>query len=425
MATSPKQTPLGPWPNGMHNANDLPEDKYGRKIAVNKALNVDFSRTGDPRTRKGYSKLLDTTASHSLYSNGTITLFVNDSILYRLYPDSVTLAPIATVEASLSYVDIQGVIYFADGNSIRRVNSDNEYFPAWVSNPSGAPTLTTDTAGAMPPGKYQIAITNIASSGEESGTTLPQVVDVTGGGIVISDIPQAADAAYVRVYASVANGSEFYAQHDVPMGTVTTTLSAHRLGKPLETLFADAFTYGDVLAHYKGRMYVATANMLMYSESLRPGLTRVLDNYFPPFDGDIKLVMPTTTGIYVVADRTFFLFGDTPEKMSVREVYNHSGVPNTGAFVSSSVLSMEGDSPLPVWFSDTGMVIGTSQGKVVPMMENKVAIDEYRKGATLYKEENGVKSIITALQDSGEQSRLATSDSVSFEVRRNGVTIPA
>lgn len=424
MATTPKQTPLGPWPNGMHNASDLPEDKYGRKTALNKAVNADFSKEGKPRSRLGYTKLLDVVNASSLFSSEEMTLFVHSGNLVRYYPDSQTSIILTSTAGPVVYTDIQGVIYFSDGVSLNRVYSDNSVLPAWVSNPQGSPTFTAQTSGSMRAGKYQVTLTNVSATGEESGADVGEVIEVAGGGVVASDIPQSSDAVYVRIYMTVANGSEFYAQADVPMGTTTYTLTAHRLGRTLETQFAEPMLAGDVLAHYKGRMYSAVGKTLLYSEALRPGLTRIMDNYFPMFKEDIKLVLAAESGLYVVADKTYFLTGNNPDEMVIREVYPHSGVRGSATYVPSSVVGGTGGIPAPVWFSDTGSVVGGPSGQVTPMMEDKVAVNEYGKGAALYKEENGIKSIVTALQNPGEQSKLGTSDSVSFEIRRNGVTIP-
>lgn len=425
MATTPKQTPLGPWPNGMHTASDLPEDKYGRKTALNKALNVDFSSSGTPRSREGYTKLLDLVNAHSLFSTASMTLFVENNFLKRIYADSLVVTNLADVAGEVCYADVQGVVYFSDGVSLRRVYEDNTVLPAWTPNPSGMVTINETASGSLRAGKYQLTITNISAAGEESGADIAFPFDVAGGGIILSGIPQSTEATHARVYMTTANGSEFYAQADIPMGTTTYTISAHRLGKALETQFAEPMIAGDILATYRGRMYSAAGNLLMYSEALRPGLTRLMDNFFPPFSGDITLVMSAENGIYVVADKTYFLAGSNPDEMDIREVYPHAGVKGTGIYVPSSVLGADSGAPAPVWFSDTGSVVGSPTGQVTPFMEDKVAVNEHGKGATLYKEERGIKSIVTALQDSGEVSKLGVSDSISFEVRRNGVIVPA
>lgn len=415
-----KEIKVFKFPAGLNNVsgeNGAPEG------SARKALNVDISKSGDPRRRVGYTKLLDLASAHSLFSNGSITLLVTNSLLTRLWPDSMNTQTVAPVNGLISYSDIDGVIYYTDGDVLMRVLPDGTHKRAWVPNPPGAPTVGTAAAGSLRPGTYQIAITNISDTGEESGADIGTSITIDAGGIQLTDIPQSADAAAVRLYMTVANGDILYAQGDIPMGTSSATVGAHHLGRKLETQFAEPMPAGHILCHHYGRLYSAVDDMLVYSEALRPGLTRLMDNYFPPFPERIKIVLHHTTGIFVVADKTYFLSGGNPEQMTISEVSPLSGVEGTGADVSASILGIEAHGTAPTWFSDNGTVVGGPGGVVIPLMESKVAVGEYGSGAALYREENGIRSLVTALQDKGDASKFSTSDSMSMEVRRNGVIV--
>lgn len=407
------------FPAGVNNID--PEDSLPEGSA-RKLVNADLSGGGSPRRREGYTKLMDLTNASSLFSNENITLIVNNGWLSRYINKS--LIPITEVGGELSYADIDGIIYFSDGINLGRIIEDGSYRPAWVKNPTGMPTLSSDPDGSLPSGLYQVALTNIDESGLESGCYEGITIEVDGGGIRVSDIPQNIDASFVRIYMTVANGTEFYRQVDVPMGEVSGVLTRHHLGKSLNTQFASEMLSGTILAHHYGRLYAATGNSLVFSESLRPGLSCIMDNYFPAFDGDIQLVMPHSTGMFVIANKTYFLPGSDPDKMTIREVSPLSGVPGTGIEIAASLLGLEQTGTLPCWFTENGLVVGGADGHIMPLTEGKIGVNKYEKGAALFREEDGIRTITTALQNSGEQSNIGVSDSISFEVRRNGVIIP-
>jgi len=414
---------LGPFTAGVNNIDgetDVPKD------ALRESVNVDITRSGSLKRRSGYTQLQAMTNSHSLYPLGSNSvLYVEGSDLKTIPLDNLeeaTPTTLDTVTDQLAYASVLGTVYYTDNVKIARVLSNGTQKLAWVPNPAGNPTVV-DAGGSLIHGKYQVAITNIGSDGEESGTDIAVPVTVTSGGITLTNIPQTADAQAVRVYLTTVGGDTFYAQYDVPMGTTTFTMTSMKASRALETQWADAMPAGQALCYHYGRLYVAVGNMLVFSEALRYGLTRLMDNYLP-FGSDIKVVMSHTTGMFIVADKTYFIPGSDPDNAQLREVYPHSAVAGTGAYVPASILGLESPGTAPYWFSDNGAVVGTDNGEVLPLMEKKVSVGQYETGATLYREEDGMRSLITSLQETEQPSILVATDSVSFELRRNGIPVP-
>jgi len=417
-----KEIPLGPFPKGLNNVDsetDLPDG------SLREATNVDISRAGKLSRRAGRTSKLSLTNSHSLFSNGNLTLLVDDGYIKRLWPDSYTLDSIAAVNGYISYADFLGTVYYSDDDQLRRVSPDGDSSPAWTPNPTGSPTVTAST-GSLPEGEYQVAITNIGPEGEESGTDIAIPVTVTNGGIALTEIPQSDDADYVRIYLTSNNGSKLYAQTDIPMGRTSHTITQHRMGRLLVTMLADQMLAGHIVCHHFNRLYVAIDNTLLFSEAGRPGLTRLEDNYFPAFAGRIQIVMSHTTGLYVVAGgKTYFLAGANPDQkiMTINEVYPHGAAEGTGAYVSASILGLEQPGIVPYWYSDNGPVVGAAGGVVLPLTEKNLAVDKYEKGASLYREENGVRTLVTTVKNATASSRLGSNDNVSITVYRNGIQI--
>ena len=405
--------------NNIDSEKDLPEG------SAKSAVNVDITRSGWPRRRKGYTKQISLSNGHSLFSNGKVNMLVSGGSLSTFDDYDFALTPISTSLDRMAYADDKiNSVYCTDGTTIGRVSYDGLYNSAWIDNPAGNPTVAASSLGSIQLGKYMVAITYVTSDGEESGTDISVPVELTtGGGIHVTEIPQNSDASYTRLYISSTGGENFYRQIDIPMGITTYTLTSFVLGKELETQFAEPMPAGSVLCYHYGRLYISVGDYIYYSEPLRPGLTRLMDNYFPVLGGEIKLMMPHTTGIFIVANQTHFLSGTNPEQMTPKMVYPHSGVKGTGVNVPSSIVGIEYPGDTPMWFSDNGLVAGTAEGQIVPVTEKQLSVDKYDEGAALFREENGIRSVVTALQAKSVTARLATSDSISFEIRRNGISI--
>lgn len=415
------ETSLGPFTRGMNNVSSETELPEG---ALRDALNVDITRHGQIRMRGGYTKLRSLVNGHSMYSNGVKTLLVNNGFLCVLLDDNDTLVPVAPIAGdSVSYATINGIIYWTDGVNAGAVAQDNTNMDAWVPAPSGQPTLAAAT-GAFQPGTYQVAVTFVDAAGMESGADQAAVIELLDvGGIHLTDIPQSGDAAYVHVYVTAPNGTEPRNHANISMGTTEYTLTAPRMGRALETQFADKMPPGDILCHHYGRLYVASGNTMVYSEALRPGLTRIMDNYMV-FPADITIVLSHLSGLYVVADQAYFLPGGDPAKMGRVVAYPFSGVKGTGQIVSASMFGVEAEGGVPYWFSDNGPVLGLTGGVVLPLTEDAVGVPAYASGATMFREIDGIRSMLTSLRGPGHSSKYEASASASFEVRRNGIIVP-
>ncbi len=413
-----KEVPLGPFPSGVDNVS---KETNLAPDALRGAENVDISNTGTLALRPGYIKRLTLTDSHSLYSNGSLALVVDDGYLKRLWVDSFTLASLAPVTGYVSYADVLGTVYYTDGSSTGRITPEGVREDAWVVSPAGRPTLSNAT-GSLDAGRYQVAITYINSALEESGASIADAVDVTTGGIALTNIPQSSDADYIRVYLTTTNGTKLLSQINLVMGTTSHTLKQHNGGRELETQFAESMPAGHVLCHHYGRNYVAVDNTVFYSLPLRPGLTRLHTCWFPQFKSRVKLIMSHTSGLFVVADKTYFLAGGNPGEMVVREASPHSAVEASGAYLPASVLKLEVPGVVPFWLADNGFVAGV-EGGLYNLTENQLAVSTYGRGATILKEVEGVRTIISGVQSVGQANGFAASDSVEMTIRRGGIEI--
>lgn len=431
---------LGPWPGGLNNLSreaETPADQ------LRGAVNLDLPRDGHPQTRAGYSLSITTTRAHSLWHDGLFpfALYVDSGALKAFQPGDNPF----TVQAGLastrdaSYALVTDRVYWSNGHDTGVVLSTGMPAPWGVETPAGQPTLTSTTAGALYPGNYQVTITYLSATGEESGTGPAALVSLpTGGGIGLSAIPQPVGTAValIRVYLSGANGDGLYWSRDMPVGMTSTTLTFSAEGKRLQTQFLDPMPAGQIVTLLNGRLYVAVNNMLYWSEALRYGLTRLAMNRirFPAALTLLTAVGEGTegAGLYVATanappssqGRTYFLAGPDPAQFAQRIVYGYGVIPGTSIRAAGSLFGLESAVPVAYWIAANGIAcLGLPEGQVTPIREKQVVAPAADKGASLLREANGIRQIVTAL-DGSISRNLAVSDAAAATVYRNGVVLP-
>ena len=416
---------LGPWAKGVNNVDK--ENSIGAD-ELRSAVNIDLDRQGNPRRRAGLTQRVELTDGHSVYSNSNLLVGCDGGTLYRIDPNlysTTSLRSDLVPNRSLSYCDIQGSIYYSNGIQTGRILPDGSLMGLGVSVPN-SPTLASASNGSLYAGSYQVCLTNVNSAGEESGSTLANVVTIAsdGGTIQITDIPQASGVSYVRIYATPPNGDTFYRHVEIPIGVTSYNLTTTIRGPVLETQFGEPMPGGHIIRYYRGRLYSADESVVWFSEPLRYGLCKPLDDHLPDFGERITVMQPVHDGIYVVADKAYFLGGNNPHEMIPVVAHPHRGIEGTGIEVAPKMFNAE-EVPgmLAYWFSENGPCLGFPGGLVSPPTEDRIAHAAYASGASGFRQVEGIRSVVTSLRGKGSGSGFAASDSLTFEVRRNGVLV--
>ena len=417
---------IGPFVKGVNNMAD--EASLGPD-ELREALNIDIDQAGGASSREGYSEVMMGTNTHSLVSWGGALLFVEDGVLTRFDPVSSVKTPLVTGMDQNRYVSYQRVrneLFWSNGEQSGRLSLIFESKPLAVPRPPVQPTLSELGSGYMPAGKYQIAITYVDADGEESGTGLASEISCDGG-ISLSGIPAPGAGYFVRIYATPPNGDQFFEQAQLPNGVSTFSLYAFSdQGMTLETQHTRPIPPGQIVRHGFGRVWVARDNVLMFSCPVSPGIYRPADDYFM-FRKRITVMEPIADGIWICTpDETFFIQGASPEQMAVQLVGPHGGLEGTGMTADASTFgaALGGLSGrVAYWFGDNGASIGLPQGQIRPFMEGRVAVDQYSRGATVFREENGRQQFITAVRDKTMENRVRVTDEAVGYVRRNGIII--
>lgn len=354
--------------------------------------NVDIDETGRVSRRKGTTKLVTTSAAHSLYANEDIALFVDGTALKKLDKDFSTVATLRsdlTAGLRMRYASVPKRIFFSNGLQT------GCWTPAgsrtWgLAVPTSLPA-TTSTIGELPAGLYSYSITYVRSDGQESGAPLSGSITLTDNtGISFTAIPVSSDTDVVkkRIYISAHDSTTLYLAIELPAGTTTAVYRGYKEGVlPLLTQFKGPPPAGTVLEYYNSRIYIARDNVLWFTDAFNYELVDYRKNFIQ-FDDKITTIAAVEDGLFVGTEsETIFLGGNSAEQLSATQVAAYGTVPGTETTLDGSRYA-KGDAQGSVkgWMSTTGFCVGTSGGQMVNVSSSLYSAAQAKEGASLYKD---------------------------------------
>jgi len=441
--TNKQLVPIGPFPAGIDNRSeetDLATDKDGNVIAARALVNVDIDDKGKASTRKGRTKVYDGTNCHSGFycKQFPWALFVEDNTLKAIRPDwnPVTIRAGLTPQATVSYAEINGEIYWSNDYENGRISRDLEDLPFGLEGPSGPPLVAVVTdQGGLAAGRYQVSATwqttdSLGNPFEESGAPGATVITVpAGGGIACSAIPQPTDAraTLVNLYVSEPDGDELRRGYTLPVGITEFTIGQGRRLNTLNTMLASPMPPGQIVRGYNGRSVVACEKYLRHSVPLHFGLTRLRMD-FEQEPARITMAEPVgaadIAGIFVSsANRIWFLAGNfSPERAHIprRRVHDFGAVFGTSCVAPGKWFdpTLTGD---VIFFVDTAgtALIGLPDGSV-RVVTRDYAAPEADFGSVMLREINGTRRILANMH--GTKNKARSGDFVTARVVRNGLS---
>jgi hypothetical protein len=399
----------GPWPYGMDNIH---EDHELSSRTLRNAVNVDITAEGTVRRRKGYTSKL-AGAYHSLYNAGAFLLAVKAGSLMKINVSALgvlTETALATgfSTAPVAYTKLDGVIYYTNGTLNGKLL--NGQVRAW-----GLPIPLIDGVaagvGALPPGRYHVALTFLTATGEESSGSIPGAITlVTTGGIVVTlPTTSIADVNRVRIYVTSTNSETYYMYSEVSLGTVSVTITASTtLGHEIQSLNSIPPPVGSCLESFAGRLWIGTGNSLYFTELFTPNRSKVR-NYFS-FEEPITDLFAVTSGMYVSTDsKTYWLSGLDVDKITVSVVLEYPMIRGTARVTPFGNF----------WFSTRGLVMAGENGEAKNVTDQKLVFSfPQASGASMVREENGLQQIIGAYVSTSSANPVAASDYYEAEIVR-------
>lgn len=416
--------PLGPWPLGANDVANRTELKPGE---LREAVNVVLTDKSTVRRRPGFRRVLALADPHSLWRLGRTVLFVAEGQLQRLVLPTYEAAPLVVLTQParrMSYAEVNGEVWFTNGADSGVVNTGSWRVRPWAVPAPGAPRLST-VPGGLPSGTYAVVAVAVNEAGEESAASPVTALALDGSQALRVDLAANDTAGGVRLYITPPDGDRFYYAATVPYGMASWAVGGWEPRAECKTRFLEPMPVGDIVRYYRGRLWVIDGRRMVVSEPLRYGLTRSGEGFFT-FAVPPVVLEPVLDGLYIVAGHTYFYGGETPEAMVPRLVSPYGAVPGTGMRVNGTWFTQLRE-PLSAeaayWYGDEGAVVGGPGGRLVPLMENRIAGQAFAGGASFVRQHDGVRQVGTVLSQPGPQSAFRAVDSATAVIKRNGVVV--
>ncbi|WP_218243255.1 hypothetical protein [Comamonas fluminis] len=342
------------------------------------ANNIDLTEGGLLKSRQGF-QAVQAGYFHSLWADEADAYAVRDGHLVKL--DARTMAAAVVVpdvgNARVSYARLpDGMVYWSNGLRIGRMAG--AVSRALVTNKPNPAPVAVPVVGSLPAGRYQVCFTALGADGE-SPSTEPVALNLPdGGGIAFQGM-----TPDTLAYATGPNGEIF---NEVASGDY---LSLGNTGAVCNTFMLAAMPPGHQIAHYRGSLLAARGTLLYLSEPYRYGLLN-LGRAFIPFPSEITVVQPCEDGLYVCADKTYWIPGD-PLASAPTVVLPYGALCGSAAF--------DPHEQTAYWQGPQGLVVAKPGGQVAVPQDEALIFGAARSGATLVREQGGDRHVVTARFD--------------------------
>lgn len=378
------------------------------------AQNVDLDKDGYVRRRVGRTKRVDLASAHSLWASSTGRLFLVDSgELKEVAPDfSLRTIDVGLGDYPVSYAEVAGTVFYANEHKVGAV--DGFWGVQMPSTPFCMPI-----AGGLPAGRYLVAVTAIRG-GVESGARPPAAIELTGPGaldIQVAGVDPSADA--LAIYCSQPNGQDLYFARE------TADTSSVVLDAPLQALDPlTTFGYappppGQHIAAYRGRLLVAAGNALYWSQPLAYHHFRVQTDV-QLFDDRIVSLGALDAGFFVsTVHRSYFVSGADPSEWQPRLVDTRRVAEGQPLRLPAYKLpQLQGRGEVLVWATEDGFVAGLADGSAQHLTDGRLAVDAFKQASLAFREEGGIRQILSTLRTKESDTRFGASDRVTCRVIR-------
>lgn len=158
---------------------------------------------------------------------------------------------------------------------------------------------------------------------------------------------------------------------------------------------------GQCIAVFQGKLYVASGSVLYMGDALS-------DHYdmrhgFRAFSNNITIVRPVEKGIYVSAEKTYFVSRipvsrlDEPDEFRREVVLDSVAIRNTDIEIMGPEIKDGMNGICAMWTSEDGICFGDGNGKVTQITEDKYKMSGYSVGSACLRKINGVSHYVATL----------------------------
>lgn len=386
-----KTRPYGPFLGINNRLPDYALHVTDKGDYLRRADNVIVNNAGRLRRRTAAQKIHSVAGLHSMFEASDGTRYaVRDSVLYAITLPTYAETSVATLtsNARMSYVEYAGFVWYSNGVDSGRAAGASS---SPIGMPAPATPVVTAATGSLYPGRYKVVLSYAnATTGEEGAASYAKsfVLEATGGMEI--ELPAAVDGAtHVNVYVSFVNGDVAMRSKSVAVGAASTTVSLQSeigAGKDASREAETLLPAGSLFLH-NGQLCSRAGKFVHVGSPYRPGYCDAVSNYIP-FPADVSNAISAQSGVFVVADKTYWLLGeDLLDVQLVREVLPYGGVPGTD--FKSPNKSFVG------WFGAKGIVIGTQDGEVQAVMSDNIDLVPPASGFSIVRTSGGINRVVS------------------------------
>lgn len=231
----------------------------------------------------------------------------------------------------------------------------------------GSPMLEVSD-GSLDAGAYSVCIAWMRDGMESPPSPIVTVQVEQGKGIAV-DFPlcMEPDVTHVRLYITRAGGGVLGRGEDYLIATPSVVLPVlPAIGSPPTFQYMSAMPSGRYLSYWRGRLVVATANVLRFSQAMAYHIHDERHD-FVQLPQRITFVQPVDGGLWVGQyDHVLFLRGGSPDGLVLERKNCAPPVAASAIEVPSNMLGElgTGGSGGVIWLSRKGYVLGNSSGSL-------------------------------------------------------------
>ncbi|SFI69017.1 hypothetical protein SAMN05216206_2754 [Pseudomonas guineae] len=386
------------WGGGIDNLSRRERVKEG---CVRDALNVTPTNGGTFTLRPGAELVVSGSRIRGVLSVGADVLYAEGDKLMRLDTRTGTTEQLGSIPPAGAFA---GAVL--NDELFISTEADCLRYKAGVLRGWGLGECRFDVqrgTGQLVKGMYQVVCVQINQHGEESPTVAPASIALLDGcSLEVTCDPLPGHS--VRVYASTADGETLYLQ-----GVVSGALS-------LQTLRDDTARFqggGELspipcrmLAQVGGSLACASGGLLWLTAPMRPHVRSSLERFFQ-FAAPVGVLLKAGDGLFVSADKTYFLSGIEGPAPSQREVLPYPAITGTGVQLRDGRAA---------WMTPYGLAIGQADGSVSLVSSDRFAPSCGTAGTSAAIDLDGNQTVVTGMTGPREDAGMVARDYYEVEI---------
>lgn len=386
------------WAGGIDNLSRRERIKEG---CVRDALNVTPTNGGTFTLRPDAELVVAGSRIRGVLSVGDDALYAEGERLMRLNTRTDTAEQIGTIPAVGAFAGavLNDELFISTETGCLR-------YKAGVLRAWGVPECRFDLqrgVGVLAKGMYQVACVHVNQYGEESGVMAAAFVELVDDcSLVVQCTPLPGYKA--RVYASIADGETLYLQGEI---NGALTLNALRDDTARFQGAGEAAPMPcQMMAQVGGSIACVSGSLLWLTMPMRPHVRSTADRFFQ-FPSAVGVLLKAGEGLFVSADKTYFLSGIEGQAPIQREVLPYPAITGTGVQLRDGRAA---------WMTPYGLAVGLPDGSVSLLSSDRFAPSCGSAGVSAAIDLDGNQTVVTGMTGPREDAGMVARDYYEVEI---------